>query len=156
MDACLVTSRSFLHTMFIIEALVWLLCLYWIHRAAHTFKWMKVFHLDHHKQIAVATPTWRLNNLWLYNDSLKSTIDLWLTEVLPTLVLSLVFGHWHFCVTYYVWAAFFQETFEHKRGLDLFGFTPGDWHLCHHRDATKNFGLFLPVWDIMFGTNQNG
>jgi sterol desaturase/sphingolipid hydroxylase (fatty acid hydroxylase superfamily) len=143
----------------IFEFFSWLLMLYLIHRAAHKFPWLKRFHLDHHAIIAKAMKEdgiqgWHWNNLLLYNDTNESTIDLWLTEVIPTAIFSLLVGHWWFFLLYYVWAAFFQETLEHKSDFNIPGFTAGEWHLLHHKYPTTNFSLFIPFWDIVFRTNK--
>lgn len=143
----------------IFEFFGWLLMLYLIHRAAHKILWLKRFHLDHHATIAKAMKEggiqgWHWNNLFLYNDTRESTIDLWLTEVIPTAIFSLAVGHWWFFLLYYVWAAFFQETLEHKSNLNIPGLTAGEWHLLHHKYPTTNFSLFIPLWDIVFRTNK--
>jgi sterol desaturase/sphingolipid hydroxylase (fatty acid hydroxylase superfamily) len=100
------------------------------------------------------SPGWKLNNIVLYNDNLPSTIDLYITEVIPTFVFSLITNQWWIFIFYYIWAAFLQEELEHKKGLNFTILTSGDWHLIHHRNPNKNFGLFLPIWDIIFRTNQ--
>lgn len=135
----------------------WTLILYWLHRLSHSLKFLKQYHLDHHRFIFKNGNTkskWHVNNLLLYNDSMHSTIDLWLTEVIPTFLFALITGHWWIFVFYYVWAAFFQEFLEHKKGLNLLPFTFGDWHLVHHRNFNYNYGLFFPIWDIVFRTNK--
>jgi sterol desaturase/sphingolipid hydroxylase (fatty acid hydroxylase superfamily) len=95
---------------------------------------------------------WHWNNLFLFNDNWTSTLDLWLTEVIPTIIFSVITGQYWLCVFYYIWAAFFQESIEHNSNFNLKGFTSGQWHLIHHRQPNKNYGLFFPVWDILFGT----
>ena len=90
----------------------------------------------------------------MFNDDWPSTIDLWITEVIPTVIFSWITGQWWITVFYYLWAAFLQEPLEHKRGLNLPLLTCGDWHLKHHIRPDKNFGLFFPVWDKIFGTES--
>jgi len=138
----------------------WTLTLYWIHRMSHQISFLKKYHLDHHlfiiKKIKKKQdiPGWHWNNLFLFNDTWKSTIDLWLTEVIPTFLFSLITGQWWIIVFYYVWAAFIQETIEHDPNFDLFILTSGKWHLLHHTKGVKNYGLFLPIWDIFFRTYE--
>lgn len=144
--------------MIVLEFLGWLFILYWIHRAAHTFKWLKYFHNDHHAVINRAIKRnerqkWHWNNLFLVNDNLKSTVDLWLSEVLPTVMYSLIVGT-PWILVYYIWAAFLQESLEHKVGLNLPILTAGDWHLRHHKYPSTNFSLFVPFWDRVFKTNN--
>ena len=134
---------------------IWTFFLYWIHRAGHRIKFVQRYHLEHHKfvnQNGVHKSKWEWNNLFLFNDNKNSTLDLWITEVLPTLVFSFITGAWWIFFLYYVWAALFQEILEHKQNFNLPIFTAGQWHLQHHRNYKTNFGLFLPIWDILFGT----
>jgi len=138
--------------------LLWTLVLYWVHRLAHTFKipYVTDWHWDHHKQITLNTakgPHW--GNLLLWSDSWKSTLDMWCTDVIPTIIFCWVTGQWWIGAFYYIWAAFFQEALEHNQKLKLYPFlTTGSYHLVHHKDSKKNFGLFVPIWDIVFRTNK--
>jgi sterol desaturase/sphingolipid hydroxylase (fatty acid hydroxylase superfamily) len=131
----------------------WTFCIYWCHRVAHQIPALQYFHRDHHKQISDDTYqglNWK--NLFLFFDTWKSTIDQWLTEVIPTIILSYFVGWWLFGL-YYVWAAFIQEAIEHNPKFNLYPFiTSGKWHLVHHSDNNKNFGVIFPIWDIMFGS----
>jgi sterol desaturase/sphingolipid hydroxylase (fatty acid hydroxylase superfamily) len=139
--------------------IIWTLYLYAIHRVIHHIG-LQFFpvafnaHADHHRYINThEQTTWHWSNLFLFNDTWTSTLDLWITEVIPTLIFSLVTGHWWVSVFYYLWAAFVQEIVEHNPKFDLYPFlTSGKWHLIHHRNTSVNYGLFLPIWDIMFGT----
>ena len=140
----------------ILAFLTWTFCLYWIHRAAHKTPVVMNVHRDHHRFINTNGKTnWHWNNLFLFNDTWTSTLDLWITEVVPTLVFSYVTGYWWISVFYYLWAALIQEIVEHNPKFSLYPFlTSGKWHLVHHREPGKNFGLFLPVWDILFKTQK--
>jgi len=139
--------------------LLWTLYLYVIHRIVHKvglayFPVAFNAHADHHKYINTHEQTvWHWNNLFLFNDTWASTLDLWITEVIPTLIFAAITGHWWVFVFYYLWAALVQETIEHNPNVNLYPFcTSGKWHLLHHQDAGTNFGLFFPIWDILFGT----
>ena len=146
---------------YVLVFILWTFVIYWMHRAAHIVPFMNKLHADHHKQIAQDTyKGLHWTNLFLYFDSPKSTADQWATEVIPTIVMSLFVGWWLFAV-YYVWAAFIQEAIEHNPKFNFYPFiTSGKWHLLHHEDNDKNFGVFFPVWDRLFGTwkglNDNG
>ena len=144
--------------MFIIEFLAWSLMLYWIHRAAHVVPWMRKWHLDHHAFVGRGgyKSQWHWNNLLLFNDTQKSTVDLWITEVIPTLLFSAITGAWWLSVLYYLWAALFQEVLEHHPNLNYYPFTAGQWHLVHHTYMNKNYSLFLPLWDQFFKTEYAG
>lgn len=130
---------------------LWTFILYWIHRVGHNTPIVRDFHLDHHRFILSHSTKWHWNNLFLFNDTWRSTIDLWITEVIPTLIFSYVTGAYWIFVFYYVWAAFIQETIEHNQNFNIPLLTSGKWHLIHHR-SSYNYGLFFPTWDLLFGT----
>jgi sterol desaturase/sphingolipid hydroxylase (fatty acid hydroxylase superfamily) len=139
--------------------LSWTLLLYWIHRIAHKIDFLKKYHFDHHNFILKKLrnnqiPTqWHWSNLFLYNDTIKSTIDLWFTEVIPTILFSLITGQWWIFIFYYLWAALVQEIIEHNPKINYPILTSGKWHLMHHTTGNKNYGLFFPLWDFIFNTN---
>jgi lathosterol oxidase len=143
----------------IFHFLLWTLILYWIHRVGHYTPFIQRFHRDHHKFISShiiknqKPNDWHWSNLFLFNDNWNSTIDLWLTEVFPTLIYSLITGEWWISVFYYVWAAFIQERIEHNPSFDFYPFlTSGRCHLVHHTNPNVNYGLFFSIWDKLFGT----
>lgn len=137
---------------YLIYFFLWTFILYWIHRVVHITPYVRNFHRHHHVFINRNITYWHWNNLFLFNDDWPSTVDLWITEVIPTLLFSWATGQWWIFIFYYVWAAFLQEPLEHRRGLNLPLLTCGEWHLIHHARPYKNFGLFFPVWDKIFGT----
>ena len=139
----------------ILEFVSWTLMLYWIHRAVHIVPFLQNLHLDHHKYINHHQTGWHWSNLFLYNDTWKSTFDLWISEVIPTVVFAAIFNAWWLVGFYYVWAAFFQENLEHNRNNNFYPLTFGKWHMIHHRKMKKNFGLFTPIWDKIFRTEQS-
>ena len=136
--------------------LLWTFCLYWVHRLAHIYRIPLItrMHWDHHKQVTQQTiKGLHWTNLFLWTDSWRSTVDLWCTDVIPTIIFCAVTGQWWIAVFYYVWAAFVQEAVEHNPKIDLYPFlSTGRWHLMHHENSGVNFGLFLPIWDWVFGT----
>jgi Delta7-sterol 5-desaturase len=144
----------------IIYFFVWTFFLYWIHRASHRIAFLKTFHFDHHNFILTKLrkkeqPTrWHWSNLFLFNDTWKSTLDLWMSEVIPTFLFSWLTGQWWILIFYYLWAALIQEIVEHDPSFDVPILTSGRWHLLHHTTSTKNYGLFTSLWDRVFGSNQ--
>lgn len=138
----------------ILVFMVWTLSLYWIHRLAHTIPLLKQVHIEHHRYIRLHNTKWHWNNLFLVNDNLLSTLDLWISEVIPTIIISYITGHWWITVFYYIWAAFLQENLEHNTNNNYYPFTAGKWHLVHHSNITRNFGLFTPIWDKFFRTES--
>jgi sterol desaturase/sphingolipid hydroxylase (fatty acid hydroxylase superfamily) len=140
---------------YIFVFLSWTLCLYWLHRIVHITPVLKELHWDHHKFINLNNTKWHWNNLFLFNDTWRSTADLWVTEVLPTLLFSYVTGQWWVIIFYYVWASVLQETIEHNKNFNIYPIlTSGRWHLKHHHSSKINFGLFFPMWDVIFKTNR--
>jgi len=93
--------------------------------------------------------------LFLWNDNFKSTIDYWITEVLPTVIFSLITGqHWIFFL-FYIYAATIQERVEHNSNFNWYPYyTSGKWHVLHHTRYPCNFGIVTPLWDILFKTNK--
>ena len=143
----------------IFHFLCWTLILYWIHRVSHYVPVIRTFHRDHHKFISTNCKNdqkpndWHWNNLLLFNDNRNSTIDLWLTEVIPSIIYSWATGQWWIILLYYLWAAFIQERIEHNPNFDMYPWlTSGQCHLVHHKYPDKNYGLFFPIWDKMFNT----
>lgn len=139
---------------YILVFLFWTFSIYWMHRLAHVLPFMRQFHMDHHAQVTNETLSgvnWKSMLFWF--DSWKSTVDQWIMEVIPTIIISLISGHWWLMIFYYIWAGFIQEAVEHNNKINLYPFiTSGKWHLVHHKNSTKNYGVFFPIWDIIFGT----
>jgi sterol desaturase/sphingolipid hydroxylase (fatty acid hydroxylase superfamily) len=140
--------------MFIIEFLIWTLMLYWVHRISHIKIRFNKLHCSHHQFVALNQPKWHWSNIFFYMDNPKSAIDVWITEVIPTIIFCWIINSWWLIIFYWIWAAFLQERYEHKTNLDLILFTSGKWHMIHHCNPKRNFGLFIPLWDIVFGTYE--
>ncbi len=131
---------------------LWTLLLYVLHRVVHRFGFLGRYHMHHHRVVNQSAPVgWHWSNLFLWNDDLKSTVDLWTSEVIPTLLFSAMTGAWWISVWYYVWASLIQERIEHNEKVNVPVLTSGAWHLIHHKSA-HNYGLFTPLWDVVFRT----
>ena len=137
--------------IYVLIFLLWTFVIYCAHRLAHEIPVINKIHADHHKYVIQNEVNWHWSTIFLYNDTWLSTLDLWITEVIPTIIMSFIFGWWLF-VAYYVWAAFVQERIEHNSNFDYYPFTGGKWHMVHHRNAKYNYGIFIPFWDIIFRT----
>lgn len=133
----------------------WTFVLYWIHRLGHILPYVKQIHYEHHRTILRITPKWHWSNLFLFNDNWISTIDLWITEVIPTLLFSYITGHWWVAILYYLWAALVQERIEHNSSFNWPILSSGKKHLAHHKNSRVNFGLFTLFWDWVFGTKMS-
>ena len=87
-----------------------------------------------------------------YTDDWNSTLDIIVTEIIPTLIFCYFTGQWWIFGVYYVWTAFIQEWFEHNPKFDMLPFSAGKTHLVHHKIWRANYSLFFPIWDIVFRT----
>lgn len=137
---------------FISLFLLWTLMIYCNHRLAHVLPFYHL-HDEHHRLVAADSepgPNWK--NYFLYLDNWKVTLDNWIIEVIPTLIFSYLTGYWIFSIIHYIWTAFLQEHLEHDVKFDLYPFTSGKWHMNHHSRYNCNYGLFIPLWDKIFGT----
>ena len=138
----------------IVVFFAWTWCLYVIHRSVHVIPILRELHWDHHRYVNTHSMGWHWNNLLLFNDTGTSTVDLWITEVIPTVIFSYITGEWWVLVFYYVWAALLQETLEHNPKVNVYPWlTSGKWHLVHHRNMRNNYGVFTPLWDMVFRTH---
>lgn len=139
---------------YILIFIIWTFVIYWMHRLVHIIPILQRIHADHHIYVNNNDVRWHWSNLFLFNDTWKSTADLWITEVIPTLILSFFFGWW-LIIAYYLWAAFIQESIEHNKRFDLYPYlTSGKWHMVHHRNSKYNFGVMIPLWDRVFKTEN--
>jgi len=143
---------------YILLFLLWSFMIYWIHRLIHRYyiPYVYEWHMDHHKQVnqnKIVGLHW--TNLFFFTDTWKSTFDLWITEIIPTITFCYMFDCWWLLGLYWIWAAFFQENLEHNKNINWYPWlTSGKHHLVHHTSSRFNYGLFIPIWDIMFGTNH--
>jgi sterol desaturase/sphingolipid hydroxylase (fatty acid hydroxylase superfamily) len=143
---------------YIIVFLIWSFTLYWIHRGIHKINipYVSEFHWDHHKQVTQNKVKWHWSNIFLFNDTWKSTIDFWITEVIPTFIICIITNHWWIFCIFYIYASFIQERIEHNKHINFFPLlSAGKWHLIHHNNHKVNFGAYTPIWDIFFNTNKS-
>jgi sterol desaturase/sphingolipid hydroxylase (fatty acid hydroxylase superfamily) len=138
----------------IILFLAWTLLIYIVHRLAHIIPSIKELHFMHHHYISTHGATgWHWSNLFFYQDDYFSTYEIYITEVIPTFLFCLFTGEWWIFLFFYVWSAFIQENIEHNIKFDMYPFlTSGKWHMVHHNVGEYNFGIFTPIWDILFDT----
>lgn len=139
--------------MFIFYFLSWTLLIYTLHRLVHQIPALSYFHREHHRFVRENEITWHWSNIFLWNDNFKSTIDYWTTEVLPTLIFSVLTEQYWIMIFFYIYAAFIQERLEHNNNFNLYPFyTSGKWHVLHHTRYPCNFGIITPFWDWIFKT----
>lgn len=140
--------------MIILYFLIWTFILYVFHRLAHRIPFLWKYHSDHHVQISYQTNKghhW--SNYFLFFDTWKSTTDQWLIEILPTIVFCVIIQDYTLLFFYYIWAVFIQEKIEHNKNFNFFPIlTSGKWHMIHHENDDKNYGVFVFIWDLIFKT----
>ena len=141
---------------YILHFMLWTLLLYIMHILAHQIPFLWYYHRDHHTQVATGNVgVWKWTNFFLYIDTWKTTVDQWLTEVIPTFVFSFITGAWWIFIGYWIWSATFQEIVEHNTNVDIYPIEiSGKWHMVHHTYPDKNYGIIHPIWDLIFGTSQ--
>lgn len=153
---------------YIFSFLLWSLFSYSIHRAAHIkSKYNPLFkiHLAHHKaqygkekDYRFKWPGWKAYFLWF--DDLASSLDVWITLILPAILVSLVFPQSHFTVLalVYLYEVFLSEhNLDHNPEIDgpiTHILAVGQFHLTHHHYPKYNYGLYLTLWDLVFVTAQ--
>ena len=141
--------------MFVLYFFLWTLLLYVVHRLAHALPYIKKIHSEHHRYV-MRNRDWGIKwqDLYLSRGANKVTLDLWFTEVIPTLLFCAVTGHWWIFGAYYFWSAFYEKATKYNRDVDVFLVTWGMWTLTHYRRNTLNFGGIFSLWDIIFKTNR--
>lgn len=130
--------------------------MYCTHVAAHKIPFLWRWHSDHHERITTGEydGEFRWYHLFMYIDSWESTADQWLLEVIPTIIFCALTGHWWILIFYWLWSSIIEESIEHNDNINLYPLTSGKWHLIHHTDHNKNYGLLIPIWDMIFGTEK--
>lgn len=134
---------------------LWTFILYWIHRVGHQITILSKLHRQHHKFVSENAITWHWSNIFLFNDNWPSTIDLWITEIIPTAIFVIITQQWWLGIGFYLYTAFVQEWLEHNDDFNFYPiYTAGKWHLLHHAQYQCNYGIGTPFWDWIFGTNK--
>lgn len=132
----------------------WTFLLYVLHFLVHYFPPIGIFHQDHHRQVYLGkVGKWSYKNLFLWNDTWKSTVDTWTIEVIPTIIYCWYFNSFWILLFYYLWTATIRELIEHNPQIDVYPFdVSGKWHMGHHYNPNKNYGILHPWWDVIFKT----
>ncbi len=124
---------------------------YWIHRAQHSCRWLWRFHATHHSDCNVS--------------ALSASRHHWLEETfrfIPiTLPMAIIFGASESMPMWALVAPGLYGIFIHwncplrMNYLQKIIVTPW-YHRIHHSivpdHENKNFAVFFPVWDLIFGT----
>ncbi len=144
--------------------LLWTFCSYWIHRCAHIHShknplWL--VHVAHHripyfKVQPVRKPALGQYFFWL--GDLLTSLDVIMALTLPIVVITFIWPEYGIPLLIF---HYFYEVYLSEGVLDHNGrltgnitryFAWGSYHLYHHADLNKNYGLMITLWDKVFGT----
>jgi hypothetical protein len=148
--------------LFAMVFMVWLGMAYGIHRLAHWSVPWNLLHRLHsvHHQPGYLRRARRLRwqHFLLCFGSVSETLDIWFTLTLPLLVISLVLPVQGalLLVFHYLYEIFCSDSqLDHNPSLSgplTRVFAWGDYHLRHHSNPSRNFGLILTFWDRLFAS----
>lgn len=145
-------NYQFNFSVFLLEALVLFfwneIYFYLFHRLFHV-KWLYKYHFDHHYS-NVPTPFSAYSFHWSEGMILGAVMpvvmifydfQIYSIALLPLMSIVMnVLGHSN--------VDFFQD----KKLTSLYSFSKR--HSLHHKNPHTNFGFFLPVFDMLFGTTE--
>jgi len=119
---------------------------YWMHKWMHDYKWLRRYHLDHHKSV---------NTTVLTSFSFHPVESFFQAIILPILFMIIPLNL--FAILSILFLMTFSAIINHA-GVEIYprnGFFNGfrkyiigaTHHDIHHRFAQKNFGLYFTFWD---------
>ena len=125
---------------------------YWMHKWMHDFKWLRRFHLDHHKSV---------NTTVLTSFSFHPVESFFQAIILPILFMLVPLNL--IAILIILLLMTISEIINHA-GVEIYprnGFFNGfrkhvigaTHHDIHHRHAQKNFGLYFTYWDRWMKTD---
>jgi lathosterol oxidase len=127
---------------------------YWTHRWMHEWKWLKPYHMDHHRSF---TPTPFAALSFHPVEAISHGLFWFLIATLIPLHVSWLFIFYSFMFYINMWGHTGYE-FWHKdlldRPLQKILNTPTH-HNLHHKYHDKNFGIYYNFWDNLCGTNHH-
>jgi sterol desaturase/sphingolipid hydroxylase (fatty acid hydroxylase superfamily) len=140
----------------------WLGMAYGIHRLAHwpsPWNHLHRWHRAHHAPAYLdEVRRFRWHHALLCFSSVPETLDVWFTLTLPVLLVALLLPQQGavLLLFHYVYEILFSDQrLDHNpriHGPLTRAFAWGQYHLHHHADPRRNFGLILTVWDHVFAT----
>ena len=146
----------------ILALVVWLGLAYGVHRISHlpgSWNRLNLWHRLHHAETYLQqSRIFHWHHALLCFGSIEETLDIWFTLTLPALLICLLFPAqgWALLLFHY-----FYEILLSDQRLDhnpkICGpltkiFAWGQFHLSHHANQHRNFGLILTFWDYIFFT----
>ena len=124
---------------------------YWLHKWMHDFKWLRRFHLVHHKSIDTTVLT---------SFSFHPVESFFQAIILPILFMLVPM---HFVAILIILLLMTISAIINHAGVEIYprssyfdGFRKyvigATHHDIHHRQAKKNFGLYFTFWDRLMKT----
>lgn len=146
---------------------LWTLAIYWLHRWSHIhhrFNPLWWIHRAHHAEPYLredSRPQWpKLGQFLFWLGGVRLSLDVILVMTLPLLAIVWVWPQYALplLVFHYLYEVFLSESvLDHNPRITNRAtrwFAWGDFHLHHHVNLKKNYGLMLGLWDFVFGTAQ--
>ena len=127
---------------------------YWLHVWMHSSKWIRRFHMDHHK--SVNTTVFTSFSFHPLESLLQSLIMPLLFIILPMSVMAVIIVLSIMTLSAIINHAGVEVYPTKKRfigfGKYIIGATHHDYH---HRNSKKNFGLYFTFWDRIMKTERS-
>ena len=128
---------------------------YLLHRLYHTPLGIRYLHQDHHASVVTQPET--AVSFFLLERLIYTVIfipPLLLVSAMGYLSLGIAVGYILVIDSINIWGHFNVGTIPkwwHKSIFKYLLYSP-QYHSVHHRNSKRNFSLFMPLWDVVFGT----
>ncbi len=150
--------------LFLLAVLAWTALGYGIHRLAHHgagWNPLARLHCAHHAPRYLSEPRpLRWHHLLFWFDTREETLDVWFTLTLPALLIAALLpaqGPALLGLHYLYEVLLSDGRFDHNPAITgpiTRVLACGTYHLEHHRDPRRHFGLIVTLWDHIFGTTS--
>lgn len=148
--------------------LLWTFVIYWLHRWSHIhhrYNPLWWIHRAHHAEPYLrqdSRPAWpTLGQFLFWLGGMRLSLDVILVMTLPLLIIAWFWPEYGIplLVFHYLYEVFLSESvLDHNprvTGPVTRWFAWGDFHLHHHVNLKRNYGLMLCCWDWLFGTSEH-
>ncbi len=124
---------------------------YWLHRGMHTFKWMRRFHMEHHK--SVDTTVFTSFSFHPVESFLQALVIPIILVILPMNPIAILVALLVMTVSAIVNHAGVEILPRNGTYRKLHRFLIGATHHdIHHKNSRRNFGLYFTFWDRFMKT----
>jgi len=146
---------------------LWTFAIYWLHRFSHIhhrYNPLWWIHRAHHAEPylrADSRPQWpKLGQYFFWLGGWRLSLDVVLVMTLPLLIIAWMQPQYGvpLLVFHYFYEVFLSESvLDHNPRITnryTRWFAWGDFHLHHHVNLKRNFGLMCGFWDFLFATAE--